>query len=282
MPIEVRSVSYVYMQDTPFESRALDGVSLSIQEGDFFLIVGSTGSGKSTLLQHLNALLLPTSGRVIVDGIDTGVKESRHKIRKKVGMVFQYPEDQFFEDSIYNEIAFGPKNMGVEIEEISAIVRWSCEMVGIDYDRLKDAYPFDLSGGERRKIAIASILAMKPSYLALDEPLAGLDPVSRRELLVRLRNIRKSGTTVIIVTHDIGEVVAEANKMVVLSRGRVVAHGTPHQVFMEFYDRGISFGIDFPMTLKIADAIKKRCKVEVPFPVFDLHELAVEIAEVIR
>ncbi len=282
MSIEVKSVSYVYMEGTPFESKALDNVSLSIQEGDFFLIVGSTGSGKSTLLQLLNALLIPTSGKVVVDGIDTGIKDSRHEVRKKVGMVFQYPEDQFFEDSVYNEIAFGPKNVGVEPENVKRLVKWSCEMVGIEYDNLRDVYPFDLSGGERRKVAIASILAMKPSYLALDEPLAGLDPVSRRELLARLRDIRESGTTVIIVTHDVGEVVAEANKMIVLDRGRVVAQGSPQDIFARLYYDGGNLGIDFPVTLKIADAVRKRCGVDIPFPIFDLHRLALEIAGVLN
>ena len=183
MSIEIENLSYVYMPGTPFEKRALDDVSLRIEDGEFIALIGHTGSGKSTLIQHINGLLKPSSGKIIVDGVDITVPKFKlNEIRKKVGLVFQYPEYQLFEETIEKDIAFGPKNLGLTNDDIDKKVKKAMEFVGLDYNTYKDISPFDLSGGQKRRVAIAGVVAMEPKVLILDEPTAGLDPKGRDEI----------------------------------------------------------------------------------------------------
>ena len=188
MSIKIENLTHVYMPKSPFEKKALDNVNLLIEDGEFLALIGHTGSGKSTLIQHLNGLLEPTSGRILVDDIDITNKEAKlTEIRKKIGLVFQYPEYQLFEETIEKDIAFGPNNLGLSSEEVSRRVKKSMEMVGLDYETYKDVSPFDLSGGQKRRVAIAGVIAMEPKVLILDEPTAGLDPKGRDDILEQIK-----------------------------------------------------------------------------------------------
>ena len=235
MSIEVTNLTYTYMPGTPYEKTALMQVNLCIEEGHFVGIIGHTGSGKSTLIQHLNGLLKPQEGKIVVDGGDIWEKGyKRSLVRQKVGLVFQYPEYQLFEETVFKDVAFGPRNMGLDEKEVFNRVRFAMNMVGLDFEELKDASPFGLSGGQRRRIAIAGILAMKPKYLVLDEPTAGLDPRGRKEILEHLRNLnKKQGITIILVSHNMDEVAWLADKIVVMDRGRISRSGTPREVFSD-------------------------------------------------
>ncbi|MCS7242056.1 MAG: energy-coupling factor transporter ATPase [Candidatus Caldatribacterium sp.] len=235
MFILVENVSFTYLPNTPFAVRALWNVSLTIERGESIAILGRTGCGKSTLVQHLNGLLIPQEGRVVVDGVDTRAKGAPlREIRRKVGLVFQYPEDQMFEETVFREVAFAPRNMGVEGEELEDRVRWAMTVVGLDYDALKDKSPFELSGGQMRRVAIASILSMKPEVLVLDEPTAGLDPQGRTMLLEKLWELRKQwGLTVILVSHNVEDVARIAERVVVLERGRIVFDGPIREFFAD-------------------------------------------------
>ena len=233
MSIEVSNLTYTYMPGTPYEKTALKQVNLRIEEGHFVGIIGHTGSGKSTLIQHLNGLLKPREGKIVVDGSDIWEKGYKRSLaRQKVGLVFQYPEYQLFEETVFKDVAFGPRNMGLGEKEIFNRVRFAMNMVGLDFEALKDASPFGLSGGQKRRIAIAGILAMKPKYLVLDEPTAGLDPRGRQEILGHLRDLnKKQGITIILVSHNMDEVAWLADRIVVMDRGRISRSGTPREVF---------------------------------------------------
>lgn len=190
MSIEIKNLTHIYMPGSPFERKALDNVNIIINDGEFVALIGHTGSGKSTLIQHINGLLKPSSGSLIVDGIDiTSSKTKLNAVRKKVGLVFQYPEYQLFEETIEKDIAFGPKNLGLNEEEISKRVKKAMNIVGLDYDLYKDKSPFDLSGGQKRRVAIAGVVAMEPKVLILDEPAAGLDPKGREDILERVKEL---------------------------------------------------------------------------------------------
>ncbi|QIL45927.1 energy-coupling factor ABC transporter ATP-binding protein [Vagococcus coleopterorum] len=234
MQIEFKQVGFVYQPNSPFEHRALKNVDLTIQDGAYTAIIGHTGSGKSTLLQHLNALLKPTEGQAII-GDRVINKESDNKnlksIRQEVGIVFQFPEAQLFEETIAKDIAFGPKNFGATDEELGDLVKESLEMVGLD-ESYMEISPFDLSGGQMRRVAIAGVLAMKPSVLVLDEPTAGLDPQGRLEMLEMFERLNKEkGITIVLVTHVMDDVVNYADNVVVLEKGTVVKSGSPKDVF---------------------------------------------------
>ena len=230
--LSVQNLTHTYGAHSPFEKHAVRGVSLDIHEGEFLGIIGHTGSGKSTLIQHLTGLLRPNEGRVLLDGVD--IWENPKKIRSvrfRVGMVFQYPEHQLFEDTIYKDIAFGPKNMGLSEEEIDRRVRQAAAYVGLP-EALLEKSPFDLSGGEKRRAAIAGVMAMEPQVLILDEPTAGLDPRGREQVLAMLQDYRKTrGTTVLLVTHSMEDVARVADRVLVMSEGRVAMLDTVETVF---------------------------------------------------
>lgn len=233
MSIKIENLTHVYMANGPFEKKALDNVNLNIKDGEFIALIGHTGSGKSTLIQHMNGLLEATSGKIIVDGEDItqkGVKLS--DVRKKVGLVFQYPEYQLFEETIAKDIAYGPTNLGLDEEEIDKRVRKSMEMVGLDYEVYKDKSPFDLSGGQKRRVAIAGVIAMEPKTLILDEPTAGLDPKGRDDILEQIQLLHsKYNMTIILVSHSMEDVAKIAQRVIVMNKGKVALEGTPAEVF---------------------------------------------------
>lgn len=235
MSIKIENLTHVYMPKSPFEKKALDNVNLVIEDGEFLALIGHTGSGKSTLIQHLNGLLEPTSGRILVDDIDITNKEAKlTEIRKKIGLVFQYPEYQLFEETIEKDIAFGPNNLGLSSEEVSRRVKKSMEMVGLDYETYKNVSPFDLSGGQKRRVAIAGVIAMEPKVLILDEPTAGLDPKGRDDILEQIKLLHeKYKMTIVLVSHSMEDVGKLAQRIVVMNKGKVELLGKPSEVFKE-------------------------------------------------
>lgn len=235
MSIKIENLTHVYMPKSPFEKKALDNVNLLIEDGEFLALIGHTGSGKSTLIQHLNGLLEPTSGRILVDDIDITNKEAKlTEIRKKIGLVFQYPEYQLFEETIEKDIAFGPNNLGLSSEEVSRRVKKSMEMVGLEYETYKDVSPFDLSGGQKRRVAIAGVIAMEPKVLILDEPTAGLDPKGRDDILEQIKLLHeKYKMTIVLVSHSMEDVGKLAQRIVVMNKGKVELLGKPSEVFKE-------------------------------------------------
>lgn len=233
MSIKLEAVTYTYGIGSPFEKKALYPLDLEIKEGDFIGIIGHTGSGKSTLVQLLNGLIQPTGGRVGIDGTDISQKqEAARTAKRKVGMVFQYPEYQLFEETIAEDIAFGPKNMGLTGTALQARVKEAMMFVGMDYEQYKDRSPFRLSGGQMRRVAIAGVIAMAPKYLILDEPSAGLDPVGRREIFSQIRALhQEKGVTVILISHNMEDIAAMANRLLVLKQGHVILDGNPLDIF---------------------------------------------------
>lgn len=252
MSIEFRQVFYTYSPKTPFENEALNDVSLTIKDGSFTALVGHTGCGKSTLIQHLNGLLIPTSGEVQVgDYINSHenrkMRKKIHDLRRKVGLVFQFSESQLFEETVESDVAFGPSNFGVKKDEALKIAHESLKLVGLDESFYKKS-PFDLSGGEKRRVAIAGVLALKPDILVLDEPTAGLDPKGTRELLKLIKELNKNGTTIILVTHDINIVYQFASDVIVMDKGRVVKASTPGELFSEDVEK---YSLETPMIQKV-------------------------------
>lgn len=232
MPIEIKNLSHTYMKGTAGARDALKSVSFTINEGEFWGIIGHTGSGKSTLLQHIGGIMPPEEGSVIVDGYDFADKKQRIEGRKKVGLVFQYPEYQLFEETVAKDVAYGPTNMKLPKEEIEARVHEAMELMGLDYDKFAEKSPFELSGGEKRRAALAGIIAMKPRYLVLDEPMAGLDPAGRKAILETLEGIRRdTGCAVIMVSHSMEDVARHSRRIAVMDKGALAAIGTPEEVF---------------------------------------------------
>lgn len=232
MPIEIKNLSHTYMKGTAGARDALKSVSFTINEGEFWGIIGHTGSGKSTLLQHIGGIMPPEEGSVIVDGYDFADKKQRIEGRKKVGLVFQYPEYQLFEETVAKDVAYGPTNMKLPKEEIEARVHKAMELMGLDYDKFAEKSPFELSGGEKRRAALAGIIAMKPRYLVLDEPMAGLDPAGRKAILETLEGIRRdTGCAVIMVSHSMEDVARHSRRIAVMDKGALAAIGTPEEVF---------------------------------------------------
>ena len=250
--IKTENLTHIYSPGTPFEMTAIEDINLEVYPGEFVGIIGQTGSGKSTLIQHLNGLVKPSSGTVLVDGEDIhSSKAKTHKVRFKVGLVFQYPEYQLFEETIYKDIAFGPKNLGLSKEEVDARVREAAKITGIP-EEVFDKSPFDLSGGQKRRVAIAGVMAMKPEVLILDEPIAGLDPKGRQDIIANIREYhRKTGAAVIMVTHSMEDAAENTEKMFVLNQGRLVMQGTPKEVFSHSEEL-ISMGLDVPPAAKVA------------------------------
>lgn len=233
MSIKIENLTHVYMPKTPFETKALDDISLELEEGKFYALIGHTGSGKSTLIQHLNGLLKPTTGRITISGIDiTAPKTKMSEVRKRVGLVFQYPEYQLFEETIEKDIAFGPQNLGLNETEVLARVKKAMKIVGMDYERYKDVSPFEISGGQKRRVAIAGVVAMEPRVLILDEPTAGLDPRGRDEILGQIKKLHETyGMTVILVTHSMEDVAEIADEVIVMSDATIILRGAPGAVF---------------------------------------------------
>ena len=256
--IRVEGLTHTYGQDTPFCRSAVDGVSLEIYQGEFLGIIGHTGSGKSTLIQHLNGLLQPTVGKIYLDGRDIWADPKKIRdVRFRVGLVFQYPEYQLFEETAYKDIAFGPKNMGLDQGEIDRRVRAAARFAGLD-ESLLEKSPFDLSGGQKRRVAIAGVIAMEPEVLILDEPSAGLDPAGRRSLLKNIKEYhRERGTTVVMVSHSMDEVAENVDRIIVLADAGVVMSGTPREVFSRAGEL-VAVGLDVPQVTRVAMALRQR------------------------
>lgn len=259
MLIELKKVNYAYDPDKMLQTRALSDVNLSIDRGEFIAVIGHTGSGKSTLVQHLNGLLLPTSGEVFVDGINSRVKGTQKlALRKKVGLVFQYPEYQLFETTVYEDIAFGPRNMGVKEEDMEQTVKEAMRFTGLNYEEIKDKSPFELSGGQKRRVAIAGVVAMKPEVLVLDEPTAGLDPQGRDELLEQLQFLFQSRPmTIILVSHSMEDVAKICSRVIVVDQGRIMMDGPTKEVFRHKAQLE-SVGLSVPMVTQFCHMFRER------------------------
>ncbi len=258
MAITISNLNYIYMPGSPFEKHALQDINLTIADGEFVGIIGHTGSGKSTLIQHLNGLLAPTSGSILIDGIDICQKGADLRaLRQKVGLVFQYPEHQLFEETVYKDVAYGPQNMGLSQEEIDERVREAMNYVGLS-DKYLNRSPFELSGGQKRRVAIAGVLAMRPDVLILDEPAAGLDPAGREEILTQIRALylaRKM--TVIFVSHSMEDVARAAGRIIVMNKGKVAMDGTPSEVFSRAAELR-SMGLDVPQITRLVEELRRR------------------------
>lgn len=259
MSIKIENLTHVYMPKTPFETIALDDINLELEEGKFYALIGHTGSGKSTLIQHLNGLLKPTSGKIIIDGMDiTDKKTVMSDVRKKVGLVFQYPEYQLFEETIEKDIAFGPINLGLDEEEVLRRVKRAMDMVGLEYEKYKDLSPFEISGGQKRRVAIAGVVAMEPKVLILDEPIAGLDPRGRDAILHQLKKLHEEYKhTVILVTHSMEDVADVAEEVIVMSDAKVMMKGTPREVFTKI-DMLEEVGLGAPQITYLIRALKEK------------------------
>lgn len=256
--LELENLTHTYGVGTPFQRSAVNDISFTVEEGEFLGVIGHTGSGKSTLIQHFNGLLKPSSGRVLLDGRDIWAEPKKIRdIRFQVGLVFQYPEYQLFEETVYKDIAFGPKNMGRTGEELDRCVREAAKLVGLKTATL-DKSPFELSGGQKRRVALAGVLAMEPRVLVLDEPTAGLDPEGRENLMANIRDYhRNKGSTIILVSHSMDEIAQNVDRIVVLKAGRVLMTGTPREIFAKA-DELVQAGLDVPQTTKIARRLREK------------------------
>lgn len=273
MSITVENLTYTYSKGMPNETRALEDVSFRLEPGEFAAIIGHTGSGKSTLVQQLNGLLRPDSGKITVGEVCiTDPSTKMTEVRRKVGLVFQYPEYQLFEETVAKDVAFGPKQVGITGEELERVVADSIRLTGLDYEEVKERSPFELSGGQKRRVAIAGVLAMKPEILILDEPTAGLDPSAHRDVLDLIRRIhRQEDMTILLVSHNMGDIAELANRVLVMNRGRLVMNGTPAEVFA----RGKQLremGLGQPPATEFMERLKER------MPEIDAAPLSIEDA----
>jgi len=272
MPIELENLTYTYMPGTPFEARAVDDLSLKIEDGEFLGIIGHTGSGKTTMIGLIAGLLKPTSGRVLIDGEDIAAKGyDRKKLRRKIGVVFQYPEHQLFEETVYKDIAFGPGKLGISEAETEERVRYAMELMELDFDSVKNLSPFELSGGQKRRVAIAGVLAMKPSVLILDEPVAGLDPAGRIHLMNMIRRLNREGVTILLITHSMDDLAENARRVVVLKGSRLLMDGTPAEVFAR-REELTAASLDVPCVAEIAAKLRARGK-DIPPGIIRLDDL---------
>jgi len=276
MPILVERLSHTYLPGSALAYPALSDISLTVADGEFLGIIGHTGSGKSTLIQHLNGLLLPTDGNVLVDGFNTREKKLRKKIRSLVGMVFQYPEYQLFEETVERDVSFGAKNMGLEAPEIHERAFEALRLVGLPPEDFAEKSPFELSGGEKRRAALAGILAMRPKYLVLDEPMAGLDPRGRREILALIESLRRGQNTgIVMVSHSMDDVAMYADRIAVLDQGSLGMLGTPEEVFSRG-DELIRMGLNLPQATRLVRALRER-GVAIERDYFRMDELSQEL-----
>ena len=281
MSIVIEHLNYVYMQGGPYETKALDDVSLTIHDGEFVGLIGHTGSGKSTLVQHLNGLILPTSGQITVDGMDLADKNTdKRAIRRRVGLVFQYPENQLFEETGAKDIAFGPKNLGLDEAEIDRRVRTAMRRVALDYDKLSQRSVFELSGGQMRRVAIAGVLAMEPQTLVLDEPCAGLDPKGREEILGLISDLhRESGATIVMVSHSMDDVAALAERVIVMNHGKVAMDGAPREVFSRGEELR-AIGLDVPQAVELAQKLREK-GFDVPEGIYKIEEVRAAVEAIV-
>ncbi|EGT3615335.1 energy-coupling factor transporter ATPase [Clostridium perfringens] len=282
MSIKIENLNHVYMPKTPFEKIALNNINCEIKDGEFIALIGHTGSGKSTFIQHLNGLLSPTSGNIIVDGVNIADKKVKlSDIRKKVGLVFQYPEYQLFEETIEKDIEYGPRNLGISEEEISKRVKKSMEMVGLDYETYKDKSPFDLSGGQKRRVAIAGVIAMEPKVLILDEPTAGLDPKGREDILAQIRILHKEyGMTIIMVSHSMEDVAKIADRVIVMNSGEIVLDGEIAEVFKEV-EILEKIGLAVPQVTYLIRELRKK-GFNISEEIFTISQAKEALLEIIR
>lgn len=260
MSIKFNQVYYTYSPKTPFEHVALNDINFEILDGSFTCLVGHTGCGKSTLIQHLNGLLIPSKGEVVVNDFINSqekrkMRKNIHDLREKVGLVFQFSENQLFEETVERDVIFGPMNFGVKKEDAIKIAHEALAKVGLD-ESFYNKSPFDLSGGEKRRVAIAGVLALKPDILVLDEPTAGLDPRGQKELLSLIKSLNESGTTIILVTHDINIVYEYATNVIVMNEGKVVKVSTPSELFSEDVEK---YSLETPMIQKVVKMFEKNC-----------------------
>lgn len=273
MSITVENLTYTYSKGLPNETRALEDVSFQLEPGEFAAVIGHTGSGKSTLMQQLNGLLRPDSGKITVGEVCiTDPSTKMTEVRRKVGLVFQYPEYQLFEETVAKDVAFGPKQVGMTGEKLERVVEESIRLTGLDYEEVKERSPFELSGGQKRRVAIAGVLAMKPEILILDEPTAGLDPSAHRDVLELIRRIhRKERMTILLVSHNMGDIAELADRVLVMNRGKLVMNGTPAEVF----SRGEplwEMGLGLPPATEFMERLKER------MPGIDAAQLSIEDA----
>jgi len=259
MSIEIRHLTHTYSEGSAMRTVALDDVCMTVENGEFLGIIGHTGSGKSTLVQHLNGLLKPTSGQVLVDGEDlNGEHVNRRALRQRIGLVFQYPEYQLFDETVAKDIGFGPKNQGLSKEEINERVRYAMECVHLDYDKYSERSPFELSGGQMRRVAIAGVLAMKPSVLILDEPTAGLDPRGRDRILTMLEELHaREKVTIVMVSHSMDDMARLATRLVVMAEGKILATGTPREIFAQ-EEMMVSAGLGVPQAATLCRALRQK------------------------
>lgn len=257
MSIVIEDLSYTYSPKTPYEKVALKNITLTIDDGEFLGIVGHTGSGKSTLVSHFNGLIKLMSGKLIVDGIDLSLKYDYKKLRSKVGTVFQYPEYQLFDETVERDVGFGPKNIGLDDAEIKKRVKEAVTTVGLSYDDIKDRSPFELSGGQMRRVALAGVLAMQPDILVLDEPTAGLDPKGKKEILSIIGDVHSNGKTIIMISHNMEEIAANCNRVAVMDNGELAGVFTPDELFCsdELVKR---LSLELPCYAAVASALKAK------------------------
>jgi len=262
MFICLENINFTYNLHMPFEVKALKNINLEINEGEFIGLIGHTGCGKTTLIQHFNGLLQPTSGKVYIEGLDINKKGVNLKIiRQKVGLVFQYPENQLFEETIFQEIAFGPKKLGLPEEKIEKRVRESLEMVDLDYNFYAERSPFSLSGGEMRRVALASILSIRPKMLVLDEPTANLDPQGRNKILSEIKAIHDNfGITVLLVSHNMEKIAEIVERLLVMHKGEIIFNGTPREIFEKHADDLLKVGLGLPQVTKCMHELKAKGK----------------------
>lgn len=273
MSITVENLTYTYSKGLPNETRALEDISFQLEPGEFAAVIGHTGSGKSTLMQQLNGLLRPDSGKITVGEVCiTDPSTKMTEVRRKVGLVFQYPEYQLFEETVAKDVAFGPKQVGITGEKLDRVVEESIRLTGLDYEEVKERSPFELSGGQKRRVAIAGVLAMKPEILILDEPTAGLDPSAHRDVLELIRRIhRQERMTILLVSHNMGDIAELADRVLVMNRGKLVMNGTPAEVF----SRGEplwEMGLGLPPATEFMERLKER------MPGIDAAQLSIEDA----
>ena len=282
MSIRVENLIHIYDKGMPTEQLALDNISLTAEDGQMVGIIGHTGSGKSTLLQHLNGLLKPDSGRIVIGGTDiTEPGVSMVQIRKKIGLVFQYPEYQLFEETVAKDVAFGPKNLGLSQEEIDERVREAIELVGLDFETIKDRSPFDLSGGQKRRVAIAGVVAMRPEVLILDEPTAGLDPKAHKDVLAMVEEVhRRTGNITILVSHNMADIARLCDKIIVIDSGKLVTTGTPYEVFSK-KDELRAVGLELPPVTKFTESLRER-GLQLESTILDIDQAADQIAAYLK
>ncbi|MEG1870626.1 MAG: energy-coupling factor transporter ATPase [Peptostreptococcaceae bacterium] len=283
MSIIIENLTHIYNEGMPFASKALDDISLNIEDGDFVGLIGHTGSGKSTLIQHLNGILKPSSGKILINNFDITAKDlNLTDIRKKVGVVFQYPEYQLFEETVAKDIAFGPSNLGLDDVEISNRTKASMEAVGLNYDEFKDKSPFELSGGQKRRVAIAGVIAMNPEVLILDEPTAGLDPKGRDEIFHLIKTLHdEKKMTIILSSHSMDDMAKLVKNIIVMNEGKIEFMGSTREVFKNQASRLKEIGLDIPQVLELCIKLKDK-GFDIRQDILTIEEAKQEIIKVMR